>query len=165
MCSSDLEVSARVGETRCTWMLNSRNMTVFPSLQMADATATIIRTIRPLSVNRTEMRIHCIAPIGEAPAARERRIRQFEDFFNPSGLATPDDNACYRDCQDGYAARTLDWQQGYDRGMTLTQAGPDALARELGFMPRTSLNAHFPVQNETVYHATYREWARLMAAA
>jgi phenylpropionate dioxygenase-like ring-hydroxylating dioxygenase large terminal subunit len=158
------EVRARVGNKRAEWMLNSRNMTVFPSLQMADATATIIRTIRPLSVNRTEMRIQCIAPIGESAAARERRIRQFEDFFNPSGLATPDDNACYRDCQEGYAARILDWQQGYDRGMTLTHPGADDLARELGFTPSTSLNALFPVQNETAYHGSYREWARLMAA-
>src|SRR5262249_8875296 len=126
------------------------------------ATATIIRTIRPLSVDRTEMRIQCIAPIGESADARERRIRQFEDFFNPSGLATPDDNACYRDCQEGYAARVLDWQQASHRGMTLLQQGGDDMARELGFTPSTSLNANFLVQNETAYHATYREWARLL---
>ncbi|HVV92174.1 MAG TPA: SRPBCC family protein [Hyphomicrobiales bacterium] len=153
----------RVGERRAEWMLNSRNMTIFPSLQLADATSTILRTIRPLAVDRTEMRIQCIAPVGEAPEARERRIRQFEDFFNPSGLATPDDNACYRDCQEGYAARILDWQQGYDRGMAKLVWGADALAQDLGFEPTTSLHGLFPLQNEMAYHAGYRAWADLMA--
>ena len=156
------KVRERVGPLKAKWMLSSRNMTLFPSLQLTDATSTILRVIRPLSVNQTEMRLHCFAPIGEPSEARERRIRQFEDFFNPSGLATPDDNACYADCQQGYAATSPEWLQGYARGGAQVFHGADELARQLGFSPVTSLHGPFPIQNETVFHAGYREWLRLM---
>ena len=51
------------------------------------------------------MTIYCIAPKGEAPEARARRIRQYEDFFNASGMATPDDLEEFRACQHGYAGQ------------------------------------------------------------
>ncbi len=60
-----------------------------------------------VKIDKTEMRIYCLAPVGEPDDARAFRIRQCEDFFNVSGLATPD---------------------------------------------------------ETIFHASYREWLRLMKA-
>ena len=35
-------------------------------------------------------------------SARSSRIRQYEDFFNVSGMATPDDLEEFRSCQTGY---------------------------------------------------------------
>ena len=50
-----------------------------------------IRHFRPIAVDKTEVTIYCIAPKGESAEARAHRIRQYEDFFNASGMATPDD--------------------------------------------------------------------------
>ena len=61
----------------------------------------MLRTFRPVAVDRTEMRSYCLAPIGEKPELRAWRLRQFEDFFNPTGIATPDDTVTYEDCQRG----------------------------------------------------------------
>jgi len=151
----------RVGPVKAEWMLNLRNLTIFPSLQLADSTSLILRAIQPLAVDRTEVRLHCLAPVGEPVDLREKRIRQHEDFFNVSGLATPDDATCYEDCQEGFAAtRDLDWQQGYARGQGLTREGSNAVAELFGARPETSVEGDFLVQNETVFHAFYREWAR-----
>ncbi len=159
------EVRRRVGEQRAQWMLATRNLTLYPSVQFAENASLQCRVIRPLAVDRTEMQIFCLGPVGEPAAAREQRIRQYEDFFNSTGLATPDDTTAYEDCQAGYAARAVAWQQGYARGMTAVRQGADDYARELGIEPATSLSGGFDIQDETVFHAGYREWLRLMAAA
>lgn len=159
----DIEnVKQRVGELKARWMLNTRNLTIYPSMQFAENASLQLRVIRPLSVDRTEMTIYCLGAVGESAAAREMRLRQFEDFFNSTGMATPDDTMCYEDCQTGYGSRSIDWQQGYSRGMTAVLRGPDKYADELGVKPVTSTCSQFDMQDETVFHAGYREWLRLM---
>jgi phenylpropionate dioxygenase-like ring-hydroxylating dioxygenase large terminal subunit len=160
---ADIErVRERVGPLKAQWMLATRNLTLYPNVQIAENASLQVRVIRPLAVDRTEMRIYCLGPVGEAPAARAHRIRQYEDFFNSTGLATPDDTICYQDCQTGFGARDIDWQQGYERGMTARIDGPDSWAEALGVRPRTSLTGPFDTQDETVFHAGYREWLRLL---
>jgi benzoate/toluate 1,2-dioxygenase subunit alpha len=66
-----------------------------------DQFSSQIRHYRPLAVDETEVTIYCIAPKGESVEARSRRIRQYEDFFNASGMATPDDLEEFRACQIG----------------------------------------------------------------
>ncbi len=154
----------RVGETRTKWMLAMRNLTIYPNVQFAENASLQLRVIRPLAVDRTEMKIYCLAPVGEASEAREYRLRQYEDFFNATGLATPDDTTAYEDCQTGYAARGVAWQQGYERGATKVVKGGDAFSRELGIEVETSLSGHFDIQDETVFRASYREWLRLLKA-
>lgn len=158
------EVRERVGQLRAEWMLNTRNLTVYPNLQIAEIAALQLRTIRPLAVDRTEATTYCIAPVGEPPEARALRLRQFEDFYNSSGFATPDDSVNFEDCQAGYRAHGIDWQQGYGRGMGVVRRGPDEFARELGISPATSMSGPFQIQDETVIQAGYREWLRLMRA-
>lgn len=155
-------IRERVGELRADWMLKPRNLVVFPNMQIADATALLLRTFRPLAVDRTEMRVRCLAPIGEPPEQRAWRLRQFEDFFNASGFATPDDTTVYEDCQVGYAARPLEWLQGYSRGMAALEPGASQLARGLGIEPVSSMQGSYSVQNEVLFHPMYREWARLL---
>jgi benzoate/toluate 1,2-dioxygenase alpha subunit len=70
-------------------MFNMRNLSIFPNLQIAENASSQLRVIRPLAPDLTEMRTWCIAPKGESAQARRQRIRQYEDFFNPSGMATP----------------------------------------------------------------------------
>lgn len=159
------ELAARFGEAKRDWMFYSRNLTLFPNVQFAENASSQIRIIRPLAVNRTEMRTFCMAPIGESADARRRRIRQYEDFFNPSGLATPDDTVVYEACQEGYQSEAEPWLQGYSRGMCASRAGPDPFADLIGLNPASSVAADRFLSDETIFHAYYRAWrARMMSA-
>ena len=156
------ELAQRVGRIKAKWMSYVRNVTVFPNAQFADNASLQLRIWRPLSVDRTEMKTFCLAPVGEAPEARRLRIRQYEDFFNPSGLATPDDITNYEDCQRGFSARPVQWQQGHARGSRLLTDGiPDA-ATELGIRPLSSVIGGFNLGDETVMQPTYRYWRELI---
>ncbi len=157
-------IRARVGEKRAEWMLKLRNMSVFPNMQIADSTSLLVRTFRPLSVGRTEMRYWCMGPKGEGAPERAWRLRQFEDFFNVSGMATPDDTITYESCQSGFAARELGWLQGYGRGIQAVRPGANAEARELGMEPLATVKGGFDLQSEAVFHPVYREWARMIEA-
>jgi benzoate/toluate 1,2-dioxygenase alpha subunit len=159
------EIRSRLGDAKAEWMLKLRNMTVFPNMQIADATSLLLRTFRPLAPNKTEMRVFCMAPIGEDPEVRAFRIRQFEDFFNVSGFATPDDTTVYEDCQIGFGSGRGGWLQGYQRGMTAIVKGATDAARTLGVEPEMSVEGPWGIQNETCFHPTYRQWARMMAPA
>jgi benzoate/toluate 1,2-dioxygenase alpha subunit len=156
------ELQARVGDVRTKWMFGVRNLTVFPNMQLADNAAIQLRIIRPLAANKTEMRTFCVAPAGEPPETRRRRIRQYEDFFNPSGLATPDDNVCYEDCQTGHGGG--EWLQGYMRGLDRVRAGANEQAAELGILPAASVAAPAGLNDESLSRANYREWSRLLRA-
>ena len=152
----------RVGGTRARWMTYVRNITAFPNAQFAENASLQLRIWRPLAADRTEMTTFCIAPVGEPAEARRLRIRQYEEFFNPSGLATPDDISNYEDCQRGFAARQIPWQQGHARGaMAADTAVPEAAA-ELGIAPLSSTIGAFNLGDETVMHGTYRYWRQLI---
>lgn len=158
------ELAALFGEAKRDWMFYSRNLTLFPNVQFAENASSQLRIIRPLSVNRTEMRTFCMAPIGESDEARRRRIRQYEDFFNPSGLATPDDTIVYEACQEGYASEAEPWLQGYSRGMCASQVGPDQFADMIGLNPASSVAADRFLSDETIFHAYYRAWRARMTS-
>ncbi len=158
------EVEQRLGSDKAEWMLKAKGITIFPNLQIADNTSLLVRTFRPLSVDRTEMRYWCLAPIGESDETRAWRIRQFEDFFNVTGLATPDDTTCYEDTQAGFQAQGLEWLQGYQRGMVGLKSGAEARLEALNVQARTAIEGGFALQAESCFHAPYREWLRLMTA-
>lgn len=158
------EIRRRVGDVRADWMLKVRGISLFPNLQIADGASLTLRTFHPLAVDLTEVRYYCLAPVGEAEALRAWRLRQFEDFFNVSGLATPDDVVIYEDCQQGFAT-SPGWLQGTARGHGLLREGGNEAAEELGVRPLAAVIGDFRVQNETTLHPAYREWRRLMGAA
>lgn len=102
------ELTESFGEERAHWMTSVfRNLSVYPNLHLLDQMATLIRTFRPLSVDRTEITFYCIAPVGEPRDERIKRLRQFEEFFAGSGMGTPDDNAEFEECQSGAEGRNL----------------------------------------------------------
>ena len=152
------EIRARCGEVRAKWMLNTRNLTIYPNVQFAENASLQCRIIRPLAVDLTEMTIFCVGPKNEDPRAREIRLRQYEDFFNTSGMATPDDTIAYEDCQAGVGSPAVTWQQGYARGARAAIKGPDDYARELGLVPDTSCVGTFNLQDEMVFRSGYRAW-------
>lgn len=155
----------RVGAERARWMLDFRNLVLFPNVQLADSESLILRVIRPISVDLTEMRLYSLAPVGEAADLRALRIRQHEDFFNVSGLATPDDTAIYEECHVGLAAAGAGYQRGYDRGGALLSRGPNRAAASAGIAPAAALTGPFKLQSEVQYQPIYRQWKKLMTPA
>lgn len=158
-------VRQRVGSTRAKWMLRQRNLTIFPNLQVIDILSAQVRTWRPLAPDKTEMVSHCLAPVGESAAARTLRIRNYEDFFNASGLASSDDNVMYEFCQTGYEATTAAPTQGYLRGVADVGHGESAHTRELGVTPSEWSFGPPSFGGETNFHPGYREWRRLLQRA
>ena len=159
------ELRARVGEARATDMLYGCQIHIFPNLQLASEFAPIIRKFNPLSVDLTEMEIRCLGAIGESRADRALRLRQFEDFFNASGMATPDDNVIYESCQRSFSSGSAPFLKGYARGAGLLEEGSNAEARRLGIRTRESLSVSARTTSEVNLYAPYREWTRRINAA
>jgi phenylpropionate dioxygenase-like ring-hydroxylating dioxygenase large terminal subunit len=155
----------RVGPERVKWMLRQRNLTIFPNLQVIDISSAQLRTWRPLAANKTEMVSHCLAPVGEPAAARALRIRNYEDFFNPTGLASSDDNVMYEFCQSGYEAEHAGATQGHLRGAAGPGTNNGRYSAELGVSPAESAVGSVSFGGETNFYAGYREWRRLMERA
>jgi len=155
------ELIARYGEERFAWMMDRmRNLCIFPNVQLMDQTSSQIRMFTPIAPNLTEVRIYCIAPIGEGAKNRALRLRQYEDFFNASGLGTADDLAVFEACQVGYDGAYGRFQQAYDRGIGSMTAGPDEEASKIDFQPAASSS---DTTHEILYHGPYRHWLKMMA--
>ncbi len=157
------EIRARVGQDDAKWMLRQRNLTIFPNLQIVDISSQQLRTWRPLAPGLTEMSSHCLAPVGEGDEARALRIRNYEDFFNPAGLGTSDDNLMYEYVQSGYAATAGGPTLGYVRGLGQPLVPQDPHAAELRIEPQSWAYGPVAFGDETCFHAGYREWKRLIA--
>ena len=91
---------------------------------------------------------------------RAHRLRQYEDFFNASGVGTPDDLAAFEACQRGFNGHQVRWQQGYVRGTGRTVSGADAEAHSVGLQPVSS-SGNF--QDEIIFQGQYRRWLALMS--
>jgi benzoate/toluate 1,2-dioxygenase alpha subunit len=152
-------LEARVGPLQAKWMAGRlRQVLIYPNVILFDGISTQLRSWRPIAPDQTEVHAYCVAPKGESEEARERRVRQYEDFYGASGIATPDDLTEFDACQSGYYGRNAEWQD-FDRGMKRRHVGPDELARELGFNPQVSASRF---ADETLYHGEYRQWLKLM---
>ncbi|QXW47524.1 anthranilate 1,2-dioxygenase large subunit [Pseudomonas amygdali] len=107
------------GQSKAEWMMHRlRNLNIYPSMFFLDQISSQLRIIRPLAWNKTEINSFCLGVKGESDADRENRIRQFEDFFNVSGLGTPDDLVEFREAQRGFQARLERWSEisrGYEK--------------------------------------------------
>jgi benzoate/toluate 1,2-dioxygenase alpha subunit len=86
------------------------------------------------------------------------RIRFYEDFFNASGMATPDDLAEFAGCQEGFAAEASPWSD-LSRGAAHELNGPDEHARKLGLDPCASGKG---AEDEIVLVSQYRRWVAMM---
>ena len=140
---------------KVNWMLRrGRNLIIFPTLMINDFAATQIRTFRPISADKTEVTIYCLAPSEESQEARYARLRKFEDFFMASGMATSDDVVALEATHEGSRARTIPWGE-FHRGIDSLQNGPDDVAEEGGFNPETS---NLSWDHETLYFSFYRKW-------
>jgi len=156
------ELAETHGEAKAEWMVkNLRNLCLYPNLYLMDQFSSQIRVLRPLSVDKTEVTIYCIAPKNEPAEERAHRIRQYEDFFNASGMATPDDLEEFRSCQQGYQGRAMRWND-MCRGATNWIEGADEQARALGLNPRRS---GVRTEDEGLYPIQHQYWADTLRAA
>jgi benzoate/toluate 1,2-dioxygenase alpha subunit len=154
------DYKSRYGEEKANWMVSYiRNTLLYPNVFLMDQMSSQIRVFRPLAVDKTEVTIFCIAPVGENPEARNRRIRQYEDFFNASGMATPDDLAEFNAAQDGFNGRAARWND-LRRGITRLSKGPNDVAQRLGINPVT---CGTQLDDEGIMIAQHRYWRDCMS--
>ena len=156
------ELAREFGQARADWMVQrSRNLCVYPNVYLMDQFSSQIRTYRPISVDKTEVTIYCIAPKGEAPEARARRIRQYEDFFNASGMATPDDLEEFRSCQMAMMGRAARWND-MCRGADHWIEGADEAAQSIGLKPLMSGKR---TEDEGLFVLQHKYWQEAMTRA
>ena len=127
-----------------------------------DQFSTQIRRLEPKGVDQTEVTIYCIAPKGESAKARAARIRQYEDFFNATGMATPDDLEEFRSCQKTYLASSFPWND-MTRGQKQQVEGQNEKAQELGLNSVLSSGAR--TEDEGLYPIQHGYWEEVMEKA
>ena len=156
-------LAEKLGEKKAEFMVGaSRNLCLYPNVYIMDQFSSQIRHFRPISVDKTEVTIYCIAPKGESEAARANRIRQYEDFFNATGMATPDDLEEFRSCQKTYMAKSAPWND-MTRGSMHQIDGPDETAKGIGLDNVISSGAR--TEDEGLYPIQHGYWLDSMNTA
>ncbi len=156
------ELIGKYGEDRAFWMLGrSRNLGLYPNLFLMDSMSTQIRHFRPTGPETTEVTSYCFAPVGEPAESRSRRLRQFEDFYNASGMATPDDLAEFQGVQEGHRATPAAWND-LSRGASHWVQGPDELAKKSGFY---AMMSGAKIEDEGLFIVQHQAWQQRMATA
>ena len=137
------------GRERAMEVLRTRfNMVLFPNFAILEYQ---FRVIRPISPERTEVRLYHTT-LKDVPAAiNTRRVREHEFFYGAAAFGGPDDYAVFDRMGSGYHARMAPWvylNRGY------LSEGTDDHGRRVG--------GH---TQETQQRAPYYEYRRLMARA
>ncbi|MEE3215677.1 MAG: RHO alpha subunit C-terminal catalytic domain-containing protein, partial [Pseudomonadota bacterium] len=155
-------IEQELGEARADNIVNqTRNLCLYPNVYLMDQFSTQIRVLRPLAVDRTEVTIYCFAPKGESAENRRVRIRQYEDFFNVSGMGTPDDLEEFRGCQNGYNGALAEWND-LSRGAKQWIDGPDEDAAAIDMKP---LKSGASPEDEGLYVLHHQHWVEEMLRA
>ncbi len=156
------ELKEKLGEARADSIVDqTRNLCLYPNVYLMDQFSTQIRVLRPLAVDRTEVTIYCFAPKGESAESRALRIRQYEDFFNVSGMGTPDDLEEFRACQFGYAGLDAEWND-LSRGAVHWIEGADDNASAIDMKPILSGKR---ADDEGLYVIHHQHWVEEMLRA
>jgi benzoate/toluate 1,2-dioxygenase alpha subunit len=154
-------LNQELGEERTNFIVNeTRNLAIYPNVYLMDQFSTQIRVCRPISVDKTEVTIYCIAPKNEAPANRALRLRQYEDFFNVTGMGTPDDLEEFRSCQESYLANAMPWND-VSRGAEHWIYGPDEHATAMGINPKLS---GIRTEDEGLFLMQHHYWSDTLKA-
>ena len=132
--------SRKFGEAKAELIVSqTRNLCLYPNVYLMDQFSSQIRVVRPISVDKTEVTIYCFAPKGESRrGARAVRIRQYEDFFNVTGMGTPDDLEEFRSCQTGYAGTRRAHGTTFAAARRIGSKGPTRTPTKIGLKPLIS---------------------------
>lgn len=154
-------LNSELGEERTNYIVNeTRNLAIYPNVYLMDQFSTQIRVCRPISVDKTEVTIYCIAPKNEATESRALRLRQYEDFFNVTGMGTPDDLEEFRSCQESYLAKAMPWND-VSRGAEHWIYGPDEHATAMGINPKLS---GIRTEDEGLFLMQHHYWSDTLKA-
>lgn len=149
----------KYGQKRAEWAMHRlRNLNLYPSLFFMDQISSQIRIVRPVAWNKTEVISQCLGVKGESAEDRRNRIRQFEDFFNVSGLGTPDDLVEFREQQRGFQARLERWSD-ISRGHHTWCYTQNHNAKDLEIQP-VMIGTEFT--HEGLYVNQHGHWKQLM---
>ncbi|MEI2778300.1 MAG: aromatic ring-hydroxylating dioxygenase subunit alpha [Tetrasphaera sp.] len=111
------ELTDKHGEEKALVMAErNRNLLIYPNLIINDIMAVTVRTFVPTAPDRVEVTAWELAPQGELPQLRQRRLDSFLTFLGPGGFATPDDLEALESCQQGFASGGVEWND-ISRGM------------------------------------------------
>lgn len=153
------DLKEKLGEERADLIVSqTRNLCLYPNVYIMDQFSTQIRVARPISVDKTEITIYCFGPKGESAEERALRIRQYEDFFNVSGMGTPDDLEEFRACQEGYRGSDVLWND-LSRGATRWVSGPDDNAKRMGMSPLLSSERS---EDEGLFVCQHDYWSKVL---
>lgn len=153
------EFVERYGAERARWMTSKvRQACIYPNLFIMDQLASLIRYVRPISVDQTEVSYWCIAPKGEPRPLRVKRMRQFMDFFSVAGLGGPDDNHEFEQCQLGAGAASARWSDA-SFGLHTEFNGPDPAARAVR-VNDVKHGGHMGYEGGAI--GQYSHWIKLM---
>ena len=115
----------RYGEARASRMTDTnRNMVIFPNLVVNDIMAVTVRTFMPSAPDKMDVTAWQLAPAGELPQLRQRRLDSFLTFLGPAGFATPDDVEALESCQQGFNSGGVQCND-ISRGMAREPQGDD----------------------------------------
>ena len=138
------ELEERLGPERAEIVANGdRNMVIFPNLVINDIMAITVRTFYPDRPDSMTVSSWALAPVGEAPDFRKRRLDNFLEFLGPGGFATPDDVEALESCQRGYRNQNAAGWNDISRGMGKEQPAAD---------------------DESQMRTFWREWGRRMGS-
>ena len=153
------ELATQFGQAQADWMVQrSRNLCLYPNVYLMDQFSSQIRTYRPIAVDKTEVTIYCIAPKGEAPEARARRIRQYEDFFNASRHGHAGRPRGVPLLPDRLHGRAAHWNDLSPRRAHWID-GPDEGAAAIGLKP---LLSGAKTEDEGLFAVQHRYWMDTM---
>jgi p-cumate 2,3-dioxygenase alpha subunit len=86
--------------------------------------AVTVRTFMPSAPDKMDVTAWQLAPAGELPQLRQRRLDSFLTFLGPAGFATPDDVEALESCQQGFSSGGVQWND-ISRGMAREPQGDD----------------------------------------
>lgn len=140
----------------------SRNLCIYPNVYLMDQFSTQIRHFPPDSAEQDRSHHLLHRAEGESKAARSHRIRQYEDFFNASGMATPDDLEEFRSCQLTFQATNAPWND-MSRGAEHWLTGPDPVAEALDM--HKVISAGVKNEDEGLFTVQHGYWRRTLLDA
>jgi p-cumate 2,3-dioxygenase alpha subunit len=118
------ELQSRLGPARAERIADrDRNTVIFPNLVINDIMAITVRTFFPIAPDLINVSSWALAPKGETPEFRKRRLDNFLEFLGPGGFATPDDVEALESAQLGYVNQDQAPWNDLSRGMTKQVAG------------------------------------------
>jgi phenylpropionate dioxygenase-like ring-hydroxylating dioxygenase large terminal subunit len=123
------------------------NLTIFPNLLLIGVQ---IRILRPIAVNRTEVRLYPTMLGGLPDELNAMRLRYHEEFFGPAGFGSPDDIEMFDRAQTGLQVSACDWLV-VSRGLDTERVEDGVHTGELW--------------DETPVREHYRTWKHLMRQA